>query len=142
MFKKVFANKWFQIIMAGLIGLFLYFLPQELGVQARTVLATFGIAGTLWLTEAVPLYETSFIIAGVLIFFGGFGTAEIYTSFADPIIFLFLGGFTMAQAFSKYKVDVYIANKMMRFFGKKPYQCGCQILLQQHCYCRLVFKCF
>jgi sodium-dependent dicarboxylate transporter 2/3/5 len=122
MFKKVFANKWFQIIMAGLIGLFLYFLPQELGVQARTVLATFGIAGTLWLTEAVPLYETSFIIAGVLIFFGGFGTAEIYTSFADPIIFLFLGGFTMAQAFSKYKVDVYIANKMMRFFGKKPYQ--------------------
>lgn len=121
MLKNVLSSKVFQIIVAALVGVLLYLLPQELSSQARTVLATFGVAGVLWLTEAVPLFETSFIIAGILILFGGFSTKEVYASFADPIIFLFLGGFTMARAFSKYKVDVFIANKILKLFGKRPY---------------------
>ena len=120
MVKKILSSKWFQVLMAAIIGILLYLLPKDLSNQARTVLATFGVAGTLWLTEAVPLFETSFIIAGILILFGGFQTKEIYASFADPIIFLFLGGFTMARAFSKYNVDTYIANKILKLFGNKP----------------------
>lgn len=121
MIKKIISSKIFQLFAAAAVGVVLYFLPQGLDSQARAVLATFGVAGVLWLTEAVPLFETSFIIAAILLLFGGFSTKEVYASFADPIIFLFLGGFTMARAFSKYKVDVFIANKILKLFGNKPY---------------------
>ena len=45
---------------------------------------------------------------------------SLLATFADPIIILFLGGFFLAAAATKYKLDVNLANIMMRPFGVKP----------------------
>jgi solute carrier family 13 (sodium-dependent dicarboxylate transporter), member 2/3/5 len=119
-FKKI-AIQIFFILLAIVIGYFLYQLPKDLEFEQRVILFTFGVAGVFWLTEVVPLFVTSFIIAGILILFGGVSTTDAFAPFFDPIIILFLGGFVLSQAFSKYKVDQFIAQKTLFVLGNKPY---------------------
>ncbi len=45
---------------------------------------------------------------------------NLLATFADPIIILFLGGFFLAAAATKYKLDINLANIMLRPFGYKP----------------------
>jgi sodium-dependent dicarboxylate transporter 2/3/5 len=72
----------------------------------------------LWLSEILPLFITSFIIAFLLIVWGGFGTQQVFRPFFDPIIVLFLGGFILARAFSRYKLDQLIAERILQVIGR------------------------
>lgn len=118
--KALLTSKLFSILLAILTAILLYKIPgDELSYEGRVVFATFGIAGVLWLTEAVPLFVTSFIIAAVLMIVGGLNSKDVFSGFFDPIIVLFLGGFTIAAAFSKYNVDKYISIKLLNLVGNK-----------------------
>ncbi|MCB0749535.1 MAG: DASS family sodium-coupled anion symporter, partial [Ignavibacteriae bacterium] len=118
-FLKIIKSNIFLMILSVLAGLTVYIYNPGLEQDARVVLATFGVAGVLWLTEAVPLFVTSFVIAFIFIFFGGFETKEVFYPFFDPIIVLFLGGFVLAKAFSKYDVDRFISLKFLKIAGNK-----------------------
>lgn len=118
--KKVLNGKFISILLAIAAAFVLFSIPRDqLPMEGKVVFATFGIAGILWLTEAVPLYVTSFVIAGILIIVGGLGAKEVFSNFFDPIIVLFLGGFTISAAFAKYKVDKYISIKLLNLVGEK-----------------------
>jgi len=103
------------------LGAFLVhsFAPASLTPQGRVVLAVLFVAAALWLSEVLPLFITSFIIAFLLIVWGGFGTQEVFRPFFDPIIVLFLGGFILARAFSRYKLDQRISQRILRVIGRK-----------------------
>ena len=109
-----------------------------LTVVQQRIIAIFVFATLSWLTEAIPAWATSLVIITTmcltvsnnsLAFFKGdeadaaFGTLlkskAIMASFADPVIMLFLGGFTLAIAASKFGLDVLLARKLIKPFGKK-----------------------
>jgi sodium-dependent dicarboxylate transporter 2/3/5 len=108
-------------VLVVCLGAFLVysFAPVSLTAQGRVVLAVLFVAAVLWLSEILPLFITSFIIAFLLIVWGGFGTQEVFRPFFDPIIVLFLGGFILARAFSRYQLDQLISERILQVIGRK-----------------------
>ncbi len=122
----VVATVWFIGVLA--IG------PQgDLDAPASRMLAVFGAAVVLWITEAIPLWATSIlvIIAQVLLISdeavvglpAGFEPPpyeSIFATLAHPVLMLFLGGFVLADAAAKYRLDRNLAGVMLRPFGTSP----------------------
>lgn len=122
----VVAAIWFITVLA--IG------PRgELDEAASRMLAIFGVAVVLWITEAIPLWATSIgIIAAQILMIsdqalvglpGGFEPARYesyFATLANPVLMLFLGGFVLADAAAKYGLDRNLAGVMLRPFGTSP----------------------
>ncbi|MFW2332798.1 SLC13 family permease [Ilumatobacter sp.] len=120
------AALWFVGVLAiGDVG--------GLTVPANRMLAIFGAAVALWVSEAIPLAATSIlvILAQILLISdeallslpAGFeppAYESIYATLASPILMLFLGGFVLADAAAKYGLDRNLAGVMLRPFGTRP----------------------
>ena len=120
------AVSWFVVVLA--IG------PRgDLDEPASRMLAIFGAAVVLWITEAVPLAATSIfvILAQILMIsdeaivalpsaFEAPAYEDIFATLANPVLMLFLGGFVLASAATKYGLDRNLAGVMLRPFGTSP----------------------
>lgn len=107
------------------IGLLVYFLPiPGMPDPARRCLAILATASYLWLTEAVPLYATSFLVilleTILLARPLGLDIRVFINPLFDPVIMLFLGGFVLSQALAKYNLDVRLANAILARTGTRP----------------------
>lgn len=104
-----------------------------LSPQGHRMLAVFGAAVVLWVTEAIPLHATAvgIIFAEILLVsdqalvglpadFDPPPFADFYATLAHPVLMLFLGGFVLAQAASVYGLDRNLAGVLLRPFGRKP----------------------
>ncbi|MFW2331853.1 MAG: SLC13 family permease [Nitrospinota bacterium] len=87
------------------------------------------IAATLWVTEAVPLFVTSFIIVELQVLWlmpelNALGVSSKLQDYLSPffsnIILLFLGGFTLSSALHKYRLDIRIARLILLKIGSDP----------------------
>ncbi|MDJ0767370.1 MAG: DASS family sodium-coupled anion symporter [Ilumatobacter sp.] len=120
------AVAWFVVVVAiGDAG--------DLTGESSRMLAVFGAAVILWITEAIPLAATSIgvILAEILLISDeavvglsdGYD-APAYQSFfatlAHPVLMLFLGGFVLADAAAKYRLDRNLAGVLLRPFGRSP----------------------
>ena len=137
-------KKIFKIALSALVFLVLWFLPTsvmglpDISVVEHRVIAIFGLALILWITEAIPSWTTSILIVVVLLLtcsdqaitllqeggkeaFKGIALSHktIMGSFADPTIMLFLGGFVIAIMASKMGIDAQLARVLLAPFGKK-----------------------
>ncbi len=120
------AVAWFVVVLAiGDAG--------DLSTPASRMLAIFGAAVALWVSEAIPLSATSiFVIFAEILMISdeallplpdGFEAPSyesIYATLASPILMLFLGGFVLADAAAKYGLDRNLAGVMLRPFGTRP----------------------
>ncbi len=120
------ALGWFVVVL--LIG------PQgELTAPASRMLAIFGAAVVLWITEAIPLSATSIfvVIAEILMIsdealvglpaaFEAPPYQSIFATLASPVLMLFLGGFVLADTAAKYRLDRNLAGLLLRPFGTSP----------------------
>ncbi len=120
------AALWFLVVLLiGDVG--------GLTVPASRMLAIFGAAVALWVTEAIPLSATSIgvILAEVLLIsdqsilglpadFDAPPYASIYATLASPVLMLFLGGFVLADAAAKFGLDRNLAGFLLRPFGTRP----------------------
>ncbi len=120
------AILWFASVMAiGSVG--------DLSTPASRMLAIFGAAVALWVSEAIPLSATSiFVILAQILMISdeavlslpdGFEAPtyeSIYATLASPILMLFLGGFVLADAAAKFGLDRNLAGVMLRPFGTRP----------------------
>ena len=120
------ATAWFVIVL--LIG------PEgNLTAPASRMLAIFGAAVVLWITEAIPLSATSIlvILAEILLIsdealvglpsnFEPPTYQSIFATLANPVLILFLGGFVLAETAAKYRLDRNLAGVLLRPFGKSP----------------------
>ncbi|HDS09545.1 MAG TPA: DASS family sodium-coupled anion symporter, partial [Firmicutes bacterium] len=91
--------------------------------NARKCLCIFALAAVLWITEAIPLYVTSFVILLLEALF--LSSREVpyssfITPFFSPTIILFMGGYILSSALHKYKIDIVLAKKILGTFGVKP----------------------
>ena len=120
------ATIWFLGVLAvGDVG--------DLTIPASRMLAIFGAAVALWVSEAIPLSATSIfvILAQILLIsdeamltlpdsFEPPTYDSIFATLASPILMLFLGGFVLADAAAKYGLDRNLAGVMLRPFGTRP----------------------
>lgn len=103
---------------------------ENLSMQASTMLFILLFAGLLWITEAIPAFAVSFLIIFLEILFLGFENFDFSNSskewvyflkpWSSPLLFLFLAGFILAIAASKTKLDLWLAKKVVFYFGNKP----------------------
>ncbi len=147
-------KKIFKIALSAIVFLVLWLLPTsvmglpDISVVEHRVIAIFGLALILWITEAIPSWTTSMLIVVLLLltcsnsslscfinesFFVSGDTApvrienignlvsykSIMAAFANPVIMLFIGGFVIAIVASKMGIDVQLAKVMLSLFGKK-----------------------
>ena len=121
----VVALVWFVGVLA--IG------PSgDLSAPASRMLAIFGAAVVLWITEAIPLSATSVlvILAEILLVsdqalvtlddFEARPYAGYFATLAHPVLMLFLGGFVLAECAAKYRLDRNLAGVLLRPFGNSP----------------------
>lgn len=138
-------KKEIKLYIAIIIPLIAWLMPtsfipiENLTVVEHRVIALFILAAMFWILEPAPIYATSIMIMVLLlvtvsdksfiVFQTGieepaFGTLiryqDIMGTFASPIIMLFLGGFFLAMAATKYRLDINLANVLLRPFGNKP----------------------
>ncbi len=120
------AATWFVVVLAiGATG--------ELTSEASRMLAIFGAAVVLWVTEAIPLAATSIgvIMAEILLIsdqaivdtpdgFEAPAYQSFYATLAHPVLMLFLGGFVLADAAAKFRLDRNLAGVMLRPFQRSP----------------------
>ena len=105
----------------------------DLSIEGRRMLAIFGAAVVLWVTEAIPLYATAAVIilaeivlisdeaiVGVSEGFDAPPFSSFYGALAHPVLMLFLGGFFLADAAAKYRLDRNLAGVLLKPFGRSP----------------------
>ncbi len=138
-------QKHIKIFIAIGVPLIILILPtnripiEGLTTVEHRVIAIFIMAALFWILEPIPVYATSVLVTVVLLLTvsdkgfilfqqgdeqAGFGTPvryqDIMATFASPIIMLFLGGFFLAMAATKYRLDLNLANVLLRPFGRNP----------------------
>lgn len=118
-------KKWLFIGIALLLAVLVYFAPFEgLTEPARRTFSILVIAAVLWISEAIPLYVTSFVIAflEVVLLKNVLDVSyKVYLHpFFDPIIVLFLGGFVLSRALNKYGIDERITRAILSKTGNSP----------------------
>ncbi len=118
-------KKYISIAFALLFAIFVYLAPFEgISEPARRTFAILVIAAVLWITEAIPLYVTSFVVVFlevVLLKNVLDVNYKVYIHpFFDPIIALFLGGFVLSRALNKYGIDERITRAILTKTGNSP----------------------
>ncbi|MFO7674924.1 MAG: SLC13 family permease [bacterium] len=114
-----------QTGVALALGVLVYLVPiPGIPDPAKRCLAILAVASYLWVTEAVPLFATAFLVvlAEALLLSGPLklGFQVFLAPFFDPVIMLFLGGFILSQALAKYDLDGLLASAILRRTGAKP----------------------
>jgi len=111
-------------------GLFQAFSFLNMTAPAQIALAILLIAATLWISEAVPLFVTSFVVLGLGLVWlvpqmGREGMAisesDLLAPFFSNVILLFLGGFVLSAALHKCRLDQQMARWILaRAGGRVP----------------------
>jgi len=134
-----------KLYLAVLVPLVVWMVPTAsipiagLTIIEHRVIVIFVLAALFWIFEPVPVYATSIMVMVLLlvgvsdqsfILFQLAADAENYGSpipypdimaaFASPVIMLFLGGFFLAMAANKYRLDLNLADILLRPFGHQP----------------------
>ena len=77
-------------------------------------LALLVFIGVLWLTEAFNITITSLMVPILAIGLNVLPTKAAFAPFSEPIIFMFFGGFVLAAVMNSQKLDLWIANHIIR----------------------------
>lgn len=131
-FKISPRNSAIKFIFSFLLAFFLVYIPDFSGIGLETSYMLFILlfSAFLWMSEAIPAFAVSFLIIALEIYFLGFHDLNFDSNTKDwvmylkpwssPLIFLFLAGFILAIAASKTKLDLWLAKKVIFYFGSKP----------------------
>ncbi len=122
------------LVVVGLIvafilsGVFGVFARWDLSAPAQVALVILLIAATLWISEAVPLFVTSFVVLGLGLVWlvprmrrDGMAISdhELLAPFFSDVILLFLGGFVLSAALHKFRLDEQLARWMLARTGRR-----------------------
>lgn len=123
--EKSSTKKLVFVLISFILFVSIYFVPiAGMPYKAKITLSIFAMGAFLWVTEAIPLHITSFVILLFLSLFLVPVMKVKYTYFFSPFfsgaIVLFLGGFTLARAMKVYKLDEKFADFILRKSGTSP----------------------
>lgn len=95
----------------------LFFQPEDLSAEGKSVLATTLWVATWWITEALPIPATSLLPLILIPITGAMEGGDVASAYGNDIIFLFLGGFFIATAMEKWNLHKRIALFIIAVIG-------------------------
>lgn len=109
----------FGLFIGPLLFFITYFFtsPENMGTEARAVLAITLWVATWWITEAIPIPVTSLLPILLFPLTGVMEAEATASSYGSDIIFLFLGGFLIAIAMEKWDLHKRIAMVIISLIG-------------------------
>lgn len=110
------------LLVAATVGITVLLVPVTgLSPAGQAALATTAIAGTLWVTGALPLPVTALLVPPLLVVLGAVPRASTAVSgFAEPVVFLMLAGFVLARALQLHGIDRRFALHLLVRLGHGP----------------------
>ncbi len=125
-------KKNFLGLLSLVFSAVIYFiLPAEVSEAGRRMAFIFFFCALLWATEIIPLYATSLLVIVLETFLlcrpngvlnmDGKGYEIFLLPLGSSTIILFFGGFILARAMNKHKTDLWIAEKFLKMFGRRPF---------------------
>lgn len=103
-----------SILIIDLILFFTLLNILPFNPQENKGLALLAFIGILWLTEAFHITITALLVPVFAIGLGVLNTKSAFAPFSEPIIFMFFGGFVIAAVLNIQKIDLWIANHVIR----------------------------
>ncbi|PZM61899.1 SLC13 family permease [Paenibacillus dendritiformis] len=95
----------------------LFFQPEGLSAEGKSVLAVTLWIAVWWITEAIPIPATSLLPLILLPVTGAMQGNVVASSYGNDIIFLFLGGFFIATAMEKWNLHKRMALSIISVIG-------------------------
>lgn len=94
-----------RFLVIAIVSILFYYIPLSIPFQAQIVLSLLVFAALLWVTETIPIYLTSILVALLIVLLGILPVKDAAAKFADPVIILFFAGFMIARAMQKHGLD-------------------------------------
>ncbi|AHG75144.1 DASS family divalent anion:sodium (Na+) symporter [Mannheimia varigena USDA-ARS-USMARC-1296] len=102
------------ILAVDIVIFFLLLQYLPFSEQENRGLALLVFIGILWLTEAFNITVTALMVPIFAIGLNVLSTKAAFAPFSEPIIFMFFGGFVIAAVLNIQKIDLWIANHVIR----------------------------
>lgn len=117
--KKILSPQRIGLVLGPLLFSILLFIPDLTGLALapRAVLAVTAWTATWWVSEAIPIYATSFLPLFLLPLTGGTDQDTAAMAYGNPIVFMYMGGFIIALAVEKWDLHKRIALTIISFIG-------------------------
>ncbi|MFW5945894.1 MAG: SLC13 family permease [Candidatus Natronoplasma sp.] len=117
MFK---LNRKLMIIVLTFIAVSIFVLsPVPLEMDQRIMIAIAFTAALFWITEALPIAVTAFLVILLQIIVGIHSVEDGLAYIATPVNTLLLAGFVIATALKKYNLDKRIGLQFIALMGEK-----------------------
>jgi sodium-dependent dicarboxylate transporter 2/3/5 len=114
--KQTEWRVWGAIVGVIVFGALFFLLPAQVDSKARITLALTGLAIIFWITETLPIGQTSFLILLVIGFTGIVPLDTALSGFSSGAIFLIIAGMMMAKAVNEtlliHRLTYYILMKI------------------------------
>lgn len=132
-FKVSISHSISKFLLSFLVAFSIAIVPSYSGLNTQTSFMLFILlfSALLWMTEAIAAFAVSFLIISLEILLLGFDNfnfnshskewVHYLSAWSNPLIFLFLVGFILAIAASKTKLDIWLAKKVLFYFGSAPH---------------------
>lgn len=115
------SKKRFAIALAVLLSILIFLVPiPYIDGYAKITLVILIAVSILWVTEAIPLHATAFLIVILTVVFGIHTSTEALAPFFSPVIALLLGGFVISIAMEKYSLGKMVSNYILTHVGTNP----------------------
>ena len=107
------------ILITFLIAVIFVFLPLPLSMDQKIMIAIAFTAAFFWITEALPIAVTAFLVILLQIIVGIHSVEEGLAYIATPVNSLLLAGFVIAAGLKKYDLDRRIGLQFIALMGEK-----------------------
>ena len=97
----------------------LFFNPENLNPDAKSILASTIWIAIWWITECVPISVTALLPIVLFPLTGGLDIKSTTASYGHNLVFLFVGGFIIALAIEKWNLHKRVALSIIKFTGTK-----------------------
>ena len=97
----------------------LFFNPENLNPEAKSILASTIWIAIWWITECVPISVTALLPIVLFPLTGGLDIKSTTASYGHNLVFLFVGGFIIALAIEKWNLHKRVALSIIKFTGTK-----------------------
>ena len=119
--SKNINKKKISFFLTIIIPIIIYLIPiPNIYGHAKLTLCILAIAAILWITEAIPLHATAFVIVILTNLFGILTPTDALAPFFSPVIALLLGGFVISIAIHKYGLGERASKYMLTHTGTNP----------------------